>query len=97
MAVGGFRRVHGRVSGEVQGVGFRAFVRRTAQGLGLSGWVRNNWDGTVEFQAEGPPEIVDDLLGHLRRGPPMAEISGIEIVADTCVETEATGPFEIRY
>lgn len=57
-------RLHGIVSGHVQGVGFRMFVRAQAQSLGLSGWVRNQEDGrSVELVAEGPRDRLDRLRG----------------------------------
>lgn len=62
-------RLHVRLEGRVQGVGFRFFVQRTANELGLTGWVRNRWDGSVEVLAEGPRPALERLLGALRRGP----------------------------
>lgn len=54
------------VSGQVQGVGFRYWVRQEAQSLGLAGWVANLPDGTVEVVAEGPLETCESLLAALR-------------------------------
>ena len=54
-------RLHGTVHGDVQGVGFRYFLMREAQRLGLRGWVRNRDDGTVEFVAEGSRDDLDRL------------------------------------
>jgi acylphosphatase len=62
-------RLHAIVEGRVQGVGFRAFTQRNATILGLCGWVRNRWDGTVEVIAEGPRLEAEKLLNILRRGP----------------------------
>jgi acylphosphatase len=62
-------RLHAIVEGRVQGVGFRAFVLESALELGLTGWVRNRWDGTVEVMAEGPKVDLERLLEALRRGP----------------------------
>jgi len=53
--------------GVVQGVGFRATVRRLADGLGVTGWVRNNDDGTVTMHAEGTDEQLADLRERIRR------------------------------
>src|SRR5256712_13077431 len=61
------------VSGDVQGVGYRAFTQRAAKDLGLSGWVRNLYDGRVQVEAEGPRAKAEELLGRLRRGPSLAE------------------------
>jgi acylphosphatase len=65
----GGQRLIAIVAGYVQGVGFRAFVRRRALGLGLSGHARNLLDGSVEVVAEGPEEALRQLLDALRTGP----------------------------
>jgi len=62
-------RLHAIVSGHVQGVGFRYFTQRQAVLHGLTGWVRNRWDGTVEVVAEGPRPDVEKLLRAIQRGP----------------------------
>jgi acylphosphatase len=62
-------RLHAQVIGRVQGVGFRAFVQRTAVSLDLNGWVRNRWDGSVEVVIEGDREVLQSLLAALWRGP----------------------------
>ena len=59
------------VNGRVQGVGFRYFVVREAQSLGLAGWVRNLPDGRVEVLASGPPDIVDAFEGRLHARAPV--------------------------
>jgi acylphosphatase len=69
---------HYIIKGRVQGVGYRMFVLNTAQALDLIGHVRNLDDGSVEVLAAGPPEKVDDLLGHLQRGPRFSEVRAIE-------------------
>ena len=56
------QRIRAIVHGRVQGVGFRYSARQQAAALGLSGWVRNCWDGTVEVEAEGPADIVAQFL-----------------------------------
>lgn len=71
-------RVHVRVSGAVQGVGYRASTQREASRLGLSGWVRNLADGSVELEAEGPREAVEALVGWCRRGPWGAQVDALE-------------------
>ena len=68
---------HLRIAGRVQGVGFRYFVERRANELGVTGWVRNRHDGSVEAIAEG--ERVEELIAWCRRGPPMAEVSEASI------------------
>ncbi len=62
-------RLHARVEGRVQGVGFRYFVLENANRLGSTGWVRNRRDGSVEVLAEGPRADLETLLAALQRGP----------------------------
>lgn len=66
------------VRGQVQGVGFRAWAVRAARGLGLSGWVRNRRDGSVEILAAGAPDLLEKFVAACRRGPPLAEVTAIE-------------------
>lgn len=67
-----------RVTGRVQGVGFRWWTRKTASGLGLAGTVRNRVDGSVEVHAEGPGEAVERFARALRNGPSAAVVRGVE-------------------
>jgi len=71
-------RIHAIVEGRVQGVGFRAFVIDKADYLGLTGWVRNRWDGTVEFVAEGERAALERLLSAALKGPPASFVSGVK-------------------
>jgi acylphosphatase len=71
-------RLHGFVHGDVQGVGFRYFLMREAQRLGLTGWVRNRDDGTVEFVAEGSRANLELLKQAAERGPRMARVDRVE-------------------
>jgi acylphosphatase len=64
----------------VQGVGFRYFVERSAQALGLRGWVRNVDDGSVEVYAVGSLAQLSELAGLLWKGPRWAEVRGVEEV-----------------
>ena len=70
-------RLHGVIHGDVQGVGFRYFLMREAQRLGLRGWVRNRDDGTVEFVAEGSRTELDRLRQAAERGPQMAHVERV--------------------
>jgi len=67
-----------RVTGRVQGVGFRYFVAAHARALGLTGWARNLLDGSVEVQAAGPADALATLEERLREGPPHARVAGLE-------------------
>jgi acylphosphatase len=73
---------HVSVTGRVQGVGYRAWVAHTADGLGLEGWVRNRRNGSVEVVLAGPVGIVEQMVEHCRRGPSHARV-------ETVVATEA--------
>lgn len=83
------------VSGEVQGVGFRFFVERTAASLGVNGYVRNRRDGRVEVYAIGAAEQMDSLRNALRRGPRMASVHRLEEF-DANLEREFAGVFSIE-
>ncbi|MGH2374027.1 MAG: acylphosphatase [bacterium] len=72
-------RVHLRVSGHVQGVGFRFFVQRRARALRLAGFVRNLPDRRVEVAVEGPPDEVQAIIETVREGPPGATVSDVTL------------------
>ena len=82
-----------RVTGRVQGVAFRAWTRSTALGLGLSGWVRNESDGSVTGHIEGPRTAVDQMVTQLHEGPGAASVRAVE--TGDAVPEGAAG-FEIR-
>ncbi len=67
------------VHGVVHGVGFRASLAWEAQQLGVTGWVRNRRDGTVEAMIQGSDEAVAGLIGWARQGPPGAQVSRVEV------------------
>jgi acylphosphatase len=68
------------VRGRVQGVGFRDYVETRARFLRLAGYVRNLPDGrSVEVIAEGPREALEQLIEHLREGPRMSRIDGVDV------------------
>ena len=69
---------HLRIHGVVQGVGYRAWMVRTATALGVAGWVRNRADGTVEALAYGETDAVEELLRACRRGPVGASVALID-------------------
>lgn len=66
------------ISGRVQGVGYREWMVSTARGLGLSGWVRNRLDGSVEALVAGDVAAVEEMMRLCRRGPRMASVVSIE-------------------
>jgi acylphosphatase len=74
------------VHGFVQGVFFRDTLRRRAGALGVSGWARNNPDGTVEAVFEGEPHAVERMVALSREGPSGARVDRVEVF-----EEDATG------
>lgn len=86
------KRLEASVFGRVQGVYYRASTRQQAQALGLSGWVRNEYDGSVRVVAEGDEAALDRLLAYLEQGPPGAYVSRVETTWQ-----EATGEFSAFY
>ncbi len=72
-------RLDATIRGSVQGVGFRWFVQRTAQRLGLTGWTANQADGTVTVIAEGPTGALDALAEALARGPSGARVTAVDV------------------
>lgn len=75
----GFLRAHVWLSGIVQGVGFRAAMRREASERGVAGWVRNLPDGRVEAVMEGRVDAIRTMLDWCRRGPRRAHVTGVEL------------------
>ena len=83
-------RLTARVTGHVQGVGFRWWTRRRAETLGLVGWVMNGDDErSVEVVAEGDAAALDDLERLLRTGPPGARVDAVDTV-----RSPASGEFD---
>ncbi len=82
------QRVRLEIYGQVQGVFFRASTEAEARRFGLTGWVRNRPDGSVEVLAEGSKNKLDDLLAWCRHGPPRAQVDRVDIEWG-----EATGEF----
>ncbi len=72
-------RAHVFISGHVQGVYFRAETRNLARRLGLTGWVRNLWDGRVEAVFEGEPQTVERMIQWCWRGPEGAAVENVEV------------------
>jgi acylphosphatase len=76
-------RLHARVTGRVQGVGFRYFVMNAAVELGLTGWVRNRRDGSVEVVAEGDLDRLQDLVRALQKGPRSSAVRDVKTTLQT--------------
>ena len=82
-------RAHVYVSGRVQGVYFRDYTRREANRVGVTGWVRNLWDGRVEAVFEGPRHAVAHMVQWCHRGSPAARVEKVEVEYGPC-----TGEFD---
>jgi acylphosphatase len=70
---------HLRIAGVVQGVGYRASFEARARALGLSGWVRNRRDGSVEAVVSGDARAIDGIVAWARRGPPAARVDEVSV------------------
>ncbi len=68
------------VKGRVQGVGFRHFARKQAESLGVTGYARNKMDGSVEIEAQGPKESLNQFVGTIHAGPSSAEVFEVTIL-----------------
>ena len=75
------------VSGRVQGVGFRWFVREAARQHRVAGWVRNRPDGTVELEASGDDGAFREFLEAIREGPPGARVDEVRELSSNQTET----------
>jgi len=83
------------ITGRVQGVGFRWYTMRKARSLGITGWVRNLRDGSVEVWAEGDPVMLDALESDLFSGPPGAMVR--DVAAEESSPTGSHTGFEVRF
>ena len=84
---------HVRVSGRVQGVFFRAWAQGEARELGISGWIRNCADGSVEAHLEGEEHDVTRMIERLRRGPSSAQVDEVTVEE---APAQGLGRFELR-
>ena len=82
-----------RVTGRVQGVFFRAWTQGQARELGISGWIRNCPDGSVEAHLVGDEDAVARMVERMRRGPSDARVDVLTVEE---AEPETTGRFELR-
>lgn len=91
-------QLHAVVYGRVQGVSFRYYAARKAQELGLTGWIRNRADGTVETIAVGSRAKLDEFLTWLHHGPPAAHVVDVDTIwADEKDAGESFQSFEVRH
>ena len=89
------KRVRAIVSGRVQGVWYRAYTAEKARQLGVSGYVRNLADGTVEIAAVGDAGAVDAPLGWAHEGSPMAQVA--DVASEPLASEESFEGFEVRH
>jgi acylphosphatase len=92
---GAAKRLHAIVEGRVQGVNFRSYTQAKALSLGLTGWVRNLPDGSVETVAEGDRSSLIDFLEFLNVGPPSAFVTHVD--ATWKEASNEFGSFRVRY
>jgi len=82
------------IEGLVQGVGYRVSMANKAEALGLSGWVRNRRDGTVEACVFGSEEAIDAIINWSKRGPQGAQVRNVT-VSETTESPHLNAPFKI--
>lgn len=87
-------RLSARITGRVQGVGFRNFTQMRARQLELTGWVRNEQDGSVRLEAEGPRAALEELLDAVHEGPRTARVN--DVTADWEDATDEFDTFRVR-
>jgi len=80
---------HLRIHGQVQGVGYRQSMQHLARKLGLTGWVRNQRDGTVEALVCGDEAAVSQILSWARHGPTFGQVSQVLVSEAPCPETSS--------
>ena len=83
-----------RISGRVQGVGFRFFTEAAARREGVRGWARNAPDGAVEILAEGDAEAIERFERSIRQGPPSARVEDVQV--DLVAPTGRDSYFVVR-
>ena len=89
------KQAHFIVSGFVQGVGYRRFIMHIARKLGLTGWIRNNADGTVEGLVIGAEEAIEQLMEACKKGPFLSTVDNVHVTFDEPQEVHEG--FHIRH
>lgn len=79
-------QAHALIFGFVQGVGYRHFIRSKANELGLTGWVKNLPDGSVEAVFQGDKSSIDKVIEHCKKGPFLSEVEGVEVQWESMVD-----------
>lgn len=87
---------HLLVEGRVQGVGYRWFTRERARRRGLSGWVQNRPDGTVEIRVCGHESVMEAFVAELARGPKDANVTAVKTLSTNESETDSTLPYPFQ-
>ena len=72
-------KVHANITGRVQMVGFRYFTKQWAEDFYLTGWVRNNRDGSVELEAEGKKTVLESFIKEIRQGPRISNVDDVKL------------------
>jgi acylphosphatase len=93
---GGDATLRLRITGKVQGVWFRGWTVKTARGFGLTGWVRNRRDGTVEALIHGPGPAVEAMVVACRQGPPAARVTEVAVEEAVAGGEDLAGGFTQR-
>lgn len=89
------KRLTANITGQVQGVSYRYYARREANRLGLTGWVQNERDGSVQLVAEGSEESLAELRRFLQEGSPMARVNNVQ--ASMSNASGEFARFEVRF
>ena len=88
---------HAIACGRVRGVGFRYYVLRAANALGLDGWVRNRDDGSVELVVQGEEEQVQQLLQTVRQGTLWIQVDSLQTTRQQLDESLTRQKFSVQY
>ncbi|WLR51219.1 acylphosphatase [Bacillus tianshenii] len=89
------KRYHIIVHGNVQGVGFRAYVQQKALEYSMKGWVKNKRDESVEIDVEGPANKMDEFLSEIEKGSPFSKVDSLDVTE--LYELKIYSSFKIKY
>ncbi len=90
-------KIHLQIHGKVQGVFYRQSAREVAKLLNLEGWIKNNLDGTVELEAQGREEAIEQLLNWCQKGPPHARVHQIIVISQEQMENAPARSEPVRF